>query len=142
MGRLTVNWTRANKKTDGGDLPPEEITGYRIYYGRTGLDLLRTYKQVPPEPLTAVLEGLIEGERYMVQMTTLAGNEESDRTNMVSGVAGPPAPQAPASVTLSVKGEKVNFESEGACAVDGVPSGSSGSVSVTPGQTVTAECSK
>jgi hypothetical protein len=81
-GTATLSWTPPTTNNDGSQLT--DLSGYRIYYGKSDSDL-STVIPVNDAGLTSyVLEGLGTGTYYFAITATAASGSESEKSQVVS----------------------------------------------------------
>ena len=78
---LTLEWTAPTQNEDGSDL--DDLSGYRIYYGRHSLDYTRSIR-VPATVTTTVVGSLGSGTYYLcITAFDYLGNESTYSNEVV-----------------------------------------------------------
>lgn len=81
-GTLELTWAAPTLREDGSALQPGVLTGYRIYYGTSPTELTNIATALPNETRKTFT---IPKVLHYFRMVALVGNEESTRTNEVTG---------------------------------------------------------
>lgn len=64
VSTVSLSWTAPDKRTNGEDLDPSEISHYKIWYGLEERNLDRETPEIPKDQTTYVIEGLEPGIWY------------------------------------------------------------------------------
>jgi len=81
-GVATLNWTPPTLNNDGS--PLTDLSGYRIYYGKSASDLSTVIPLHDAGLTSYVIEGLGSGTYYFAVTATAATGSESEKSQIVS----------------------------------------------------------
>jgi hypothetical protein len=81
-GTATLSWTPPTTNNDGSQLT--DLSGYRIYYGKSADDLSTIIPLTDAGLTSYVIEGLGSGTYYFAITATAASGSESDKSQVVS----------------------------------------------------------
>lgn len=80
-GTAALSWTAPTRNTDGSALT--NLAGFRVHYGRSPTELVRTLEIDSPVPVSAVIADLAAGAWYFCLRAVATGGTTSACSNIV-----------------------------------------------------------
>lgn len=80
-GTAALSWTAPTRNTDGSALT--NLAGYRVHYGRTATELVRSLEIPSPNPTSAVVADLASGAWFFCLRAVATGGTTSACSNVV-----------------------------------------------------------